>query len=167
MKKLKMILYGLYMLLFILIFILVFSIVNLNNKEKKEYTDDNIKYEVFKVGYLSISDSLIIDDYDDFVKYFNNNSNSRYDSNGNIVYKSTGEIINKYDRKYFNKKSLGVIYVSVPGGNDTVIVNNISIINDVLSINYYVKDNSYTEDMSGYYIVVEINKDVKRINNGY
>ena len=152
MKKLKMILYGLYMLLFILIFILVFSIVNLNNKEKKEYTDDNIKYEVFKVGYLSISDSLIIDDYDDFVKYFNNNSNSRY---------------NKYDRKYFNKKSLGVIYVSVPGGNDTVIVNNISIINDVLSINYYVKDNSYTEDMSGYYIVVEINKDVKRINNGY
>lgn len=153
------------------IFAVLGSLTIYNFTDKKEVVkEDKIDGYSYHVGYLSNvgekNIDKIISDYDSFKNYFVTYTNYTYDGNGNIVSSSCDSILSKYSEEYFKYKSLAVKYISL--GSGSITISSVYGIIDGDNISFEYKKNSPeigTMDMNGYFLIVEVSKDVKEINN--
>lgn len=134
--------------------IILVLIIGLPNIER------TIKYDgkTYRVGYFGeidrSNDKVVLSTYDDFVKYFE-------------YFEKDGEkIISDYNEKFFKKKSLAVIYVITGSGNTYIEYSEAKVVDDKVTISYNKKTKGEvgTTVMGGYFIVVEVPKDVKEIS---
>lgn len=121
-------------------------------------------------GYLSQmrTRSQLITSYKDFEEYCQKYNDYAYDGQGNVI-KSTGKLnslVEKYDKKYFEEKSLALVYVELSSGSDSVEFIAATKDGNSATIMYKIK---YPEggigtcDMSGYIVYVEVDKDITNI----
>ena len=77
------------------------------------------------------------------------------------------KIISDYNEKFFKKKSLAVIYVITGSGNTYIEYSEAKVVDDKVTISYNkkIKGEVGTTVMGGYFIVVEVPKDVKEISD--
>lgn len=121
-------------------------------------------------GYLSEmrNRSQLITSYKDFEKYCEKYNDYAYDGQGNVV-KSTGKLnalVEKYDKKYFEEKSLALVYVELSSGSDSVEFVAATKDGNSATIMYkirYPEGGIGTCDMSGYIVYVEVDKDITNI----
>lgn len=121
-------------------------------------------------GYLSeMRDrSQLITSYKDFETYCKKYNEYAYDGQGNVI-KSTGKLnslVEKYDKKFFEEKSLALVYVELSSGSDAVEFigatkdgNSVTVLYRIL----YPAGGIGTCDMSGYIVYVEVDKDITNI----
>ncbi len=120
-----------------------------------------IKYDgkSYRVGYYGeidrSNDKVVLSTYDDFVKYFE------------YFGKDGEKIISEYKEKFFKKESLAVIYVITGSGNTYIEYKEAKVVDDTVTISYNRKTEGDvgTTVMGGYFIVVEVPKDVKEISD--
>ena len=135
--------------------IILVLIIGLHNMERP------IKYDgkTYSVGYYGeidrSNDKVVLSTYDDFVKYF-----EYFGEDGK-------KIISDYNEKFFNKESLAVIYVITGSGNTYIEYKEAKVVDDKVSISYNRKTEGSvgTTVMGGYFIVVEVPKEVKEISD--
>ena len=73
--------------------------------------------------------------------------------------------LSKYDEEFFKTKSLALAYIELSSGSDNVILKEPYIKDNTIKINYDIDSPKIgTCDMSGYVIVVEIDKNITEIN---
>jgi hypothetical protein len=72
----------------------------------------------------------------------------------------TESIHDKYDKKYFEDKSLAIVYVVTGSGGTRVVYKDYEILDNKIKINYEKKNSGgiSTDDMHGFYVVVEVPK---------
>jgi hypothetical protein len=140
---------------------------NYKTEEKKEDTLEGYSYYV---GYLSnVKEEgidKIISDYDSFKQYFVTYTNYMYDGSGNIVSSTCDNILLKYNEEFFTDKSLAVKYISL--GSGSITISSVYGIIDGEKISFEYEKNSPdigTMDMSGYFLIVEVSKNIKEIKN--
>lgn len=145
----------------ILVIIAGIGFVIYKNQSKNS---ENINGKVYITGYIRIEEEdqkIILSNYSDFNNYFEKRQ-KYYEPYGNRSEKIE-EIVTKYNERYFNNKSLAVVYNSFHP-SDKVTYKNATINNDTVLIEYEIDySNSPTEVISGYFIVVEIPKGVNKI----
>lgn len=139
-------------------------------EEFREKYQNNEDYDLegysVKVGYLSNTGNIntVLKDYVSFKSFFYKNSNNVYDGTGNIVSSSVDEILNKYDEEFFKEKSLAVKYISVSSGGITIEKVYGEIDGETVKITYEENIPEVgTTDMSGYFLIVEVSKDIKEV----
>lgn len=121
-------------------------------------------------GYLSQmrNRSQLITSYKDFEEYCEKYNDYAYDGQGNVI-KSTGKLnslVEKYDKKYFEEKSLALVYVELSSGSDAVEFLGATKDGNCATIMYrilYPEGGFGTCDMSGYIVYVEVDKDITNI----
>ncbi len=121
-------------------------------------------------GYLSQmrTRSQLITSYKDFEEYCQKYNDYAYDGQGNVI-KSTGKLnslVEKYDKKYFEKKSLALVYVELSSGSNSVEFLGATKDGNCATIMYrivYPAGGIGTCDMSGYIVYVEVDKDITNI----
>lgn len=151
------------------IFAVLGSLMIYNSTDKREVvTKQKIEGYSYRVGYLSNVGNKnidkIISDYDSFKNYFVTYTNYTYDGNGNIVSSSCDSILSKYSEEYFKNKSLAVKYISL--GSGSITISSVYGIIEDKKISFEYEKNSPeigTMDMNGYFLIVEVNKDIKEI----
>ena len=143
------------------------SIVEKQKKEEKKFNGEVPSYGIH-VGYLSEKNgniNTIITSYDSFKTYFNKYANYTYDGQGNVASSTTDSITKKYNEEYFKEKSLAVIYIVENSGSITIENIKAVVTDDTVKITYTEnKPEVGTMDMSGYYIIAEVPKNVTTID---
>ena len=121
-------------------------------------------------GYLSNmrNRTQLITTYKEFEEYCEKYNDYAYDGQGNVI-KSSGKLntlIEKYDKKYFEKNSLALVYVELSSGSDSVQFiaatkdgNSTTILYKIV----YPEGGIGTCDMSGYIVYAEVDKDITNI----
>lgn len=144
-----------------------------NDRKIEEFRDkyqNNDDYDLegysVRVGYLDNVSNVkdLLTDYASFKSFFYKYNNKVYDGTGNIVSTTADEILNKYDEEFFKEKSLAVKYISVNSGSITIEKVYGEIEGEKIKISY--KENRPevgTMDMSGYFLIVEVSKDIKEV----
>lgn len=77
------------------------------------------------------------------------------------------EDLDKYDETYFKDNALAIIFVTMPNPAYNVKVKNMEIKDNELFVNYYlepIKEMTTMDVLCGETILVEVNKNVKKIN---
>jgi len=136
--------------------------------KKENITKYKIGGFVYNVGYLSnVKENeidIVISDYNSFKSYFVTYTNYTYDGNGNIISTSCDKILSMYNEEFFKTKSLAVKYIPLSSGSITI--SSVYGIIDGEKISFEYKKNSPdvgTMDMNGYFLIVEVSKDIKEI----
>jgi hypothetical protein len=120
-----------------------------------------IKYDgkTYRVGYYGeidlSNDKVVLSTYEDFVKYFE------------YFGKDGEKVISDYKEKFFKKESLAVLYVITGSGNTYIEYKEAKVNGDKVVISYNKKTEGEvgTTVMGGYFVVVEVPKDVKKISD--
>lgn len=158
-----------------LVFILVSAVViyfimgrgGNNNMENGDKNYSEATKNVYKVGYINVGqedNKIIISNYNDFKDYFTKYTDYVYDGEGKPTSGSSDEILNKYEENFFENKSLAVEYVAIGSGSASVEYENAIFGENSILIKYkIVYPEIGTADMSGYFIVVEIDKHITSI----
>lgn len=121
-------------------------------------------------GYLSQmrNRSQLITSFKEFEEYCEKYNDYAYDGQGNVI-KSTGKLnslVEKYDKKYFEKKSLALVYVELSSGSNSVEFLGATKDGNCATIMYrivYPAGGIGTCDMSGYIVYAEVDKDITNI----
>lgn len=136
---------------------------NTGNKSQSKLTGN-----VYRVGCfndISANDSKkVLSNYNDFKSYFNKYTNYTYNGQGKKTSGSSDPILNKYNESFFKNKSLAVVYVSVSSGSAIVEYEGSEIQGNAVLIKYEAKYPGVgTDDMSGYFVIVEVDKNITSI----
>ena len=154
---------NLLILFFIILIILgIFFITysSKNNNSSKELTFYSIRS-----GYLNIKNSdkeTIIKKSSELKKYCELYNHYTYDGQGNIISGTLDDLLDRYDNEYFKENSLALKYVEVSSSGDLVEFKNAKITaSNKIKIQYNVETIGMTDDMSGYILVIEIDKNIQ------
>ena len=115
-------------------------------------------YKIIDSGYISNFDNMIITNINDYNKFM-------ADSNElNKEYKQKISS-NKYNEKYFENKSLALIFIVTGSSSNTFIGVDISTDDNILVLkpNIDYKKGTITDDITGKLILVEIDKNITQI----
>ena len=118
-------------------------------------------------GYLNSqnSDKFIIKNPSELQDFCNKYNKYTYDSYGNKKSGTLDNLLSKYNDHYFNNQSLAIKYIELSSGGDTVNFIKATKINKSVLIDYEVDTSrGFTEDMSGYLVIVEVDKDITEIS---
>ena len=118
----------------------------------------NKNYKIIDSGYISDFDNMIISNINDYNRFM-------ADSNEwNKEYKQKISS-NKYNEKYFENKSLALIFIVTGSSSNTFIGVDISIDDNILVLkpNIDYKKGTITDDITGKLILVEIDKNITQI----
>jgi hypothetical protein len=164
-----------WLIIIICILVVKFTVFNPGTSvETFETSGDVIKsdYEGNTIysGYLSdMRDrTKVITTYKDFQEYCEKYNTYDYDGYGNVV-KSSGrlnELVKKYDKKYFEKNSLALVYVELNSGSNCVEFVTATKDGNSTTVMYkivYPEGGIGTSDMSGYIVYAEVDKDITNI----
>ena len=147
---------------------IVGELSNTTNSVEKEIKSDDNGFAV-RVGYLSeLAESnerkFILDNYKDFKDFFTKNNNSIFDGEGNPIKSNNDEIFDKYNEEYFDNNNLAVEYIVLGSGSITITYKGVNINNDEVEILYDRDEPEIgTMDMSGYFVIAEVSKDITKI----
>lgn len=118
--------------------------------------NDHLNSNVYFVGEgkINISSKEVIGNYNKFIEYFN-----KFGVNGEVV-------ISKYNEKYFNNKSLAVIYEIVENTSINLELKEAKVDGNTVEIIYEKNDIGEIgrDGKFGYVIIVEIPKKVINIS---
>lgn len=107
---------------------------------------------------------IIISSKKELDEYTGKYDNKRYEGDRKVDGKLK-TTLSKYDEEFFKTKSLALAYVELSSGSDNVILKEPSIKDNTIKISYDIDSPKIgTCDMSGYVIVVEIDKNITEIN---
>ena len=118
----------------------------------------NKNYKIIDSGYISDFDNMIISNINDYNRFM-------ADSNEwNKEYKQKISS-NKYNEKYFENKSLALIFIVTGSSSNTFIGVDISTDDNILVLkpNIDYKKGTVTDDITGKLILVEIEKNITQI----
>ena len=112
--------------------------------------------------------SQIIADYKEFESFCESYNRYAYNGQGEVM-KETGKLnalVEKYDKKFFEEKSLAIVYVELGSGSNKVEFNGATRDGNSVTILYkivYPEGGIGTADMSGYIVFAEVDKDITNI----
>lgn len=141
-----------------------------NINSYKQNVEKNIKYYMIHSGCLNVVDGIdkvttIISSKEELDKYIDKYDRKSWDLERNEIDGEISRCLSKYDEQFFNKKSLVLYYVELTSGSQAIVIDKLQIDGDTISIQYKVKGPEIgTCDMSGKIIVVEVDKNVKKID---
>ena len=118
----------------------------------------NKNYKIIDSGYISDFDNMIISNINDYNRFM-------ADSNEwNKEYKQKISS-NKYNEKYFENKSLALIFIVTGSSSNIFIGVDISTDDNILVLkpNIDYKKGTVTDDITGKLILVEIEKNITQI----
>ena len=118
-------------------------------------------YKIIYSGYISDFDNMIISNFNDYNEFMadSNEINAKYKQKISST---------KYNKKYFENKSLALIFIAI--GNSSNILNKVDISTDgnILTIIPNTDDkNTPRDDITGKLILVEIDKNISKIELKY
>ena len=134
----------------ILIIVLVIGIILLIKPTKQSNSD--IEYRV--ISRYSEEENIIISDIEEYEEFIEN-------SNLQEIH------LDKYNEQFFKGKSLAIAFINTSSGSIEIIIDDIKVAGNKLNIEYSLKHPESgigTMDMSGKIIVVEVNKNINKIN---
>ena len=153
---------NLFILFFIILIIIgIFFIKDYSSNNSSE----DLEFYTIHSGYLHITNSdkeIIIKKRSELERYCKDYNNYTYDGQGNAVSGTLDDLLYRYDNQYFKENSLALKYVETTSGGDLIDFENAIITkSNKLKLDYEIEAVGMTEDMSGYILVVEINKNVQ------
>ncbi len=118
----------------------------------------NKNYKIIDSGYISDFDNMIVSNINDYNKFMADSSE------WNKEYKQKISS-NKYNEKYFENKSLALIFIVTGSSSNTFIGVDISTDDNILVLkpNIDYKKGTVTDDITGKLILVEIDKNITQI----
>lgn len=152
--------------LFILFFILliIIGIFFLKNHIKNNNFSEDLEFYTIHSGYLHITNSdkeIIIKKRSELERYCRDYNNHTYDGQGNVVSETLDDLLYRYDNEYFKDNSLALKYIETSSGGDLIDFEEAIITkSNKLKLDYNVENIGITDDMSGYLLVIEIDKSV-------
>ena len=128
--------------------------VNDNNNDAPVASNPETEYKgyTYKVGYISGSEDTDLDtvltDYEMLEEFINK-------------YFYNKELFTDYNEEYFKEKNLAVKYVITTSGGDVITYTGYRIDGDKIIVDYNLDTSQgFTDDMSGYFIIVECSKSI-------
>ena len=75
------------------------------------------------------------------------------------------ELAEKYDKDYFTDHNLALVYVSLSSGMDSVEFKSAKVSGNTVTLKYKVvtPKGAVTCDMSGYFVIAEVDKNVTEV----
>lgn len=144
--------------------------INPINKVEQSTINSDFEGGSIYCGYLSSTFNVkcIANTYEEFTDFCEKHNTYAYDGYGNIVKESgkLNSLIEKYDKKFFEHKSLALVYVPTNSGSNYIEFIGAAKENNSVKIHYqvvYPKSGIGTCDMSGYIVFAEIDKDITNI----
>lgn len=140
-----------------------------NNNSYKEDDEKNINYFMIHTGYLNdVTEtnnvSAIISTKEELNKYIVKYDNKAWDSEGNEIDGQISKWLNKYDEQFFKTKSLALYYIILTSGSQSVDLDKPEIKGDSIIVKYKINEPEIgTCDMSGNLVVVEVDKNIKKV----
>lgn len=138
--------------------IIMFVVITIIGLSYFLYIDNKgYKYKIIYSGYISDFDNIIISSIDDYNEFMidSNERNKKYKQKISS---------NKYNEKYFENKSLALVFIATGSSSDTFIGVDISTDNNILIVKPKIDyANVGTTDMTGKLILVEIDKSITQI----
>ena len=153
--------------LFILFFMILIIIGIFFIKDYSKSNNSSKKLEFYSIhsGYLHITNSdkeIIIKKHSELERYCKDYNNYTYDEQGNIVSGALDDLLYRYDDNYFKENSLALKYIETTSGGDLIDFEEALITkSNKLKLDYNIEAIGITDDMSGYLLVIEIDKSVK------
>ncbi len=141
-----------------------------NNNLHKEDNQENIKYYMIYTGYLNNVDETnrateIISTKEELNKYIVKYDKKSWDLEGNEIDGQISKCLNKYDEQFFETKSLALYYIILTSGSQSVDLDEPEIKGDSIVVKYKVNIPEIgTCDMSGELVVIEVDKNIKKID---
>ena len=127
-----------------------------NSKQNFLYTA-NKGYKIIDSGYISDLDNIIISSIDDYNEFM------RDSNEWNKEYKQKISS-NKYNEKYFEDKSLALVFISTGNSSNTFKGVDISTDNNILIIKPNIDyGNGVMDNITGKLILVEIDKSITQV----
>lgn len=129
---------------------------------KYKFKNAALDYEVFKTGYIKDApEAIIIKSYDEFKNYLSLYKNETYDGEGNVIKSTSDEILKKYKEDTFNDKNLAIYYIETSSSGAKLNKINPIVVGNTLNLIHVVEySQEFTNDMSGYMVLVEIDKNI-------
>ena len=114
----------------------------------------NKNYKIIDSGYISDFDNMIISNINDYNKFMADSKEYKQKISSN-----------KYNEKYFENKSLALIFIVTGSNSNTFIGVDISTDDNILVLkpNIDYKKGAVTDDITGKLILVEIDKNITQI----
>ena len=114
----------------------------------------NKNYKIIDSGYISDFDNMIISNINDYNKFMADSKEYKQKISSN-----------KYNEKYFENKSLALIFIVTGSSSNTFIGVDISTDDNILVLkpNIDYKKGTVTDDITGKLILVEIDKNITQI----
>ena len=154
-------------ILFIIIFAVVsILIINSNNHEENISKTNTFQGFAIKCGYLDLENYYenIIKNKSELESFCNKHNGYTYDGEGNILDGTLNELLKKYDDSFFKNNNLAIKYIVLTSGGDSVdFIKASRTSSNKVKIEYNVNMVGITDDMSGYFLVVEVDKDITGI----
>lgn len=136
--------------------IIMFGIIMIIGLSYFLYTA-NREYKIIDSGYISDFDNIIISSIDDYNEFM------RDSNEWNKEYKQKISS-NKYNEKYFEDKSLALVFISTGNSSNTFNGVDISTDNNILIIKPNIDyGNGVMDNITGKLILVEIDKSITQI----
>lgn len=136
--------------------IILFGIIMIIGLSYFLYTA-NKGYKIIDSGYISDLDNIIISSIDDYNEFM------RDSNEWNKEYKQKISS-NKYNEKYFEDKSLALVFISTGNSSNTFKGVDISTDNNILIIKPNIDyGNGVMDNITGKLILVEIDKSITQI----
>ncbi len=137
--------------------IIMFGIIMIVGLTYFVYTA-NKDYKIVYSGYISDFDNVIISSINDYNEFMadSNESNKEYKQKISS---------NRYNEKYFENKSLALIFITTGSSSNRFIGVDISTDNSILTVkpNIDYANGTVTDDITGKLILVEIDKNITQI----
>ena len=136
--------------------IILFGIIMIIGLSYFLYTA-NKGYKIIDSGYISDLDNIIISSIDDYNEFM------RDSNEWNKEYKQKISS-NKYNEKYFEDKSLALVFISTGNSSNTFKGVDISTDNNILIIKPNIDyGNGVMDNITGKLILVEIDKSITQV----
>lgn len=157
----------------IILFIVIFAIISIliihsnNNHEENISKSNTFEGFALKCGYLDLENyyKKIIKNRTELENFCNKHNGYTYDGNGNILDGTLNKLLEKYDDSFFKSNNLAIKYIVLTSGGDSIdFIKATRISSNKLNIEYNANMVGITDDMNGYFLVVEIDKDIISIN---
>ena len=134
----------------IIVVVIIGVLANIKCSEKNPSIDGN----AYMVGFRSIpieDREKLITNYQELIQYLDKYYN--------------GNLLNSYNEEFFNNKQLAIIYQEIGTGMASVEYKKCEIKDEVAYIEYkeIIPNGEVTMDMSGYFVIVELPKEVTSI----
>lgn len=143
-----------------------------DNSKESILKNDSFEGYAFYCNYLSKMEDTkkdqkkIITNHKELETYVDKYNDYIYDGHGNKKEGKMDRLLEKYDDKYFKDHNLALLYVKLSSGSYSIKFVSAKRDNNAVEVAYEVvrpKSQFVTDDMSGYIIAVEVDKDINDI----